>query len=187
VTRYIRIIIVAVYMVMMLASPFMTIWYFRLNAPIYGQRWLEVKIHPLHGVQGDVQEVNIVNHYVGLQEIGNDKIPEAEYISYVYAGLIGITMTASYLLVKRKKAAALAAILASAAIPISVIGYMYHWLYNYTHTVLPGAPIKIEPFDPPIFGEYKIANFVIRSFPGPSLALILIALTLAALTLRGLR
>jgi hypothetical protein len=58
---------------------------------------------------------------------------------------------------------------------LSLYLYVYLWLYNYTHTITPGAAIKIEPFDHPFIGEHRVANFVIRSFPDLSLALLTVS------------
>jgi hypothetical protein len=48
----------------------------------------------------------------------------------------------------------------------------YQKLYDYGHTLSPDAAIEVEGFTPPIFGEAKIANFYVASFPaGGSYAL----------------
>ncbi len=169
------------------ASPFMPMWYFQLNAPFLGQRWMEVYVHPLSGVGGDVENVNVVNHYVGLGMIGNEHIPEISYIPYVYASMTAVTAVMSYSLATRRRRAALASLLVAVAIFASILGYVYLWLYRYTHTIHPGAPMKIEPFDPPFLGEYRIANFVVRSVMGPSLFLQLAAMIIGFAILRMVR
>lgn len=164
-------------------SPVLPMWYFHLNAPFYGQRWLEVIIHPLTGVRGDIEEVNIVNHYVGLDKIGNEYIPELPYLPYVYVLLLALMIVQGYSLLRRKSRIALVTTVLAAVTFASTLGYVYFWLYRYTHTIQPGAPVKIEPFDPPFLGEYKIANFVIRSTIGPSLILHVAAIIIGAVGL----
>ena len=38
-------------------------------------------------------------------------------------------------------------------------------LYRYGHELAPAAPVKVEPFMPPVFGYQQIANFEVYSYP----------------------
>ena len=38
-------------------------------------------------------------------------------------------------------------------------------LYHYGHDLAPSAPVKVDPFMPPMFGYQKIANFEVYSYP----------------------
>ena len=38
-------------------------------------------------------------------------------------------------------------------------------LYRYGHELAPGAPVKVDPFMPPLFGYQQIANFEVYSYP----------------------
>jgi copper chaperone NosL len=154
-------------LLLVIPSPLLPLWSFQLNAPLYGQKWLTVVVHPLWGVSGDLQEINIVNHYVGLGRIGNEEIQEIAYLPYVYllSIFLAILSTAAFHL-KKMRLGKLSLYLYPLALSLCM------WLYNYTHTITPGAAIKIEPFDPPFIGEHRVANFVIRSFPDLSLALL---------------
>jgi hypothetical protein len=40
-----------------------------------------------------------------------------------------------------------------------------HKLYVYGHNLAPGAPVKVAPFTPPVFGYQQIANFEVYSYP----------------------
>jgi hypothetical protein len=171
--------------VLAIPSIFLPMWSFNLNAPFYGQRWLEVTVYPLRGVSGDVHEINIVNHYVGLGTIGNEHIPEIVYMPYVYITFIGLSILSAATLFLRRKKFSILFLVIGLMLVASVYIYIFTWLYNYTHTITPGAPIKMEPFDPPYIGEYHLANFVIRSYPGPSLILLTASVVLGLiLTIR---
>lgn len=152
------------------------LWTISLNAPMYGQRWLVVTVVPLTGVHGDVEEINIVNHYVGLGEIKPEKIPELSYLPPLYIVLTVLTLSTG--LLRHKTRAHKILWLLSLIIIVSVPIYIYIWLYNYTHTIYPGAAIKIEPFDPPFFGYYEVANFRMTSYLGPAFFLPLAAVML---------
>jgi len=172
--------------VLAIPSFILPMWEFQLNAPLYGQRWLQITVYPLTGVSGDVEEINLVNHYVGLGNIGNEHIPEIVYMPYVYTAFIVMTLLSAATLFLRRKKPAILFFVIGLVLVASIYAYIYVWLYGYTHTIIPGAPVKIEPFDPPFIGEYKIANFVIRSYPGPSLILLTISAAIGViLTVRG--
>jgi hypothetical protein len=162
-------------LLLVITSPLLPLWSLQLNAPLYGQKWLTVVVHPLWGVSGDLQEINIVNHYVGLGRIGNEEIQEIAYLPYVYllSIFLAILSTAAFHL-KKMRLGKLSLSLRILLV-LSLYLYVYLWLYNYTHTITPGAAIKIEPFDPPFIGEHRVANFVIRSFPDLSLALLTVS------------
>ncbi|MEM4407593.1 MAG: hypothetical protein QXI19_02505 [Candidatus Caldarchaeum sp.] len=162
--------------VLVLSSLPLPLWTIELNAPMYAQRWLNVVVIPLTGVHGDISEINIVNHYVGLGEIKPERITEIFYLPPLY-GILTVLTVLTGLLRHRRRAHTilwLVLIILVAAIP----AYIYGWLYNYTHTIHPGAPVKIEPFDPPFFGYYEIANFKIASYLGPAFFLPLAAVLL---------
>ncbi|MEM1946953.1 MAG: hypothetical protein QW614_03135 [Candidatus Caldarchaeum sp.] len=159
--------------VLVLLSLPLPLWTIRLNAPMYAQRWLEVVIIPLTGIHGDVNEVNIVNHYVGLGEIKPEKIIETVYLPPLY-GVLTLLIVLTGLLRHKKQAHTLLWIVYLVLV-VATPAYIYSWLYNYTHTIHPSAPVKIEPFDPPFFGYYEIANFKIASYLGPAFFLPLAA------------
>ncbi|MEM0481499.1 MAG: hypothetical protein QXM16_01230, partial [Nitrososphaerota archaeon] len=162
--------------VLVLLSLPLPLWVINLNAPMYAQRWLEVAVIPLTGIHGDVNEVNIVNHYVGLAEIKPEKIPETVYLPPLYGVLTVLTVLTG--LLRHKRRAHTLLWLVSLVLVVAIPAYIYNWLYNYTHTIHPGAPVKIEPFDPPFFGFYEIANFKIIGYLGPAFFLPLVAVLL---------
>ncbi|MEM0455409.1 MAG: hypothetical protein QXM81_06240, partial [Nitrososphaerota archaeon] len=135
----------AVPLLLFAVSPFLPMWRFYMNAPMFGQRWLEVYVYPLTGVGGEVDQINIANHYVGLGEISNEHIPEIAYMPYVYAAMIAVMAVTTYSFLRGRRKLAVATLLLAAVIFASIPAYVYIWLYNYTHTIHPGAPIKIEP------------------------------------------
>ena len=74
-----RVLIVAVALAL-LPSIFLPIWKIGLLAPQY-PGGLSVVIYP-HTVTGDLAEVNILNHYIGMQEIHADEFPEFMFIPF---------------------------------------------------------------------------------------------------------
>lgn len=167
-----KLIVIILPPILVAISLFTPFWSISMKAPFL-QKPLMVEVYPLFGLKGDLKNVNVVNHYVGLGEINPEHIPELKYIPIVYMGLIVLSVAAGLIYNHGKTFYAVWTIyvILLATIPI----YAYTWMYNYTHTIKPGAPIEIEPFDPPFFGFHKIANFYITSYLGPAFFLPLAA------------
>ncbi len=167
-----KILILTLPPILVVISLFTPFWSISMKAPFL-QKPLTVEVYPLFGLKGDLKNVNVVNHYVGLGEIDPEHIPELKYIPLVYAGLIVLSVATGLAFNRGRIFYILWGIyvVLLAAVPL----YAYVWMYNYTHTINPGAPIEIEPFDPPFFGFHKIANFYITSYLGPAFFLPLAA------------
>lgn len=154
-----RVLLVAVALAL-LPSVFLPVWRIGLLAPQY-PGGLELVIYP-HTVRGDLSEVNILNHYIGMQEIRPDEFPEFMFIPFFILRFLGFAVLAA--LVGR--------------LPIAAIGYIdfvvfgavmlydfQNWLYEYGHNLSPSAPIRMEPFSPGLFGSTQVANFTVTSQP----------------------
>jgi len=48
-------------------------------------------------------------------------------------------------------------------------------MYSYGHNLAPGAPVRVPPFTPPIFGYQQIANFEVYSYPRAGTYVMLVA------------
>lgn len=154
-----RVLLVAVALAL-LPSIFLPVWEIGLRAPQY-PGGLSVIIFP-HTVGGDLAEVNILNHYIGMQQVHPDEFPEFMFIPFFILRFLGFAVLAA--LVGR--------------LPIAAIGYldfvvfgavmMYdfnNWLYEYGHNLSPEAPLRMEPFTPNLIGTTQIANFTVTSYP----------------------
>lgn len=144
-------------------------WRITLYAPQYPDGvTMYIWINKLGGDSpGTLQNVNILNHYVGMKYIEPDSIPELKYFQYVVMVLIALGLVAAA--VNRRWAflgwTILLVVLATAG-----IYDFYLWEYDYGHSLSPNAPIKIPDasFQPPLLGSKTILNFVAESFPHTS-------------------
>ncbi len=111
-----------------------------------------------------IQNINILNHYVGMKFIEEDSFPELKYFPYI-VGSMG-AMAVLIALVNRKSLY-LAWTVVMVLLAIAGIYDFYLWEYEYGHNLSPDAPIKIPgaSFQPPLIGTKKILNFVAMSFP----------------------
>lgn len=158
-------------------------WRITLIAPQYpdGVTML-IYINKIGGDSPSVlQNINILNHYVGMKFIEPESIPELKYFPYVVAGLLGLGLI--FVALNKKYGyltwAVLLIVLATAG-----IYDFYLWEYDYGHNLSPHAPIKVPgaSFQPPLLGTKLILNFTAKSYPhiGGYLAGLAIVLALAA-------
>lgn len=138
-------------------QPWWRLWLF---APQY-PKGLEVGIS-LTGVSGDVRELNILNHYIGMKSLDLAALMERRLAAPgvgLIAGL-GVVLT---LITGRKVGWLIAAV--GAAFPITFIIDSQYWLYHFGHTLDPKAPIRMPPFTPQMFGTGKIGQFLTFARP----------------------
>jgi len=113
---------------------------------------------------GTLQNINILNHYVGMKYIEPDAIPELKYFPYIIIALVVLALLAAAI---NKKQAYLGWAILFAVLAMAGIYDFYLWEYDYGHSLSPTAPIKIPgaSFQPPLFGTKVILNFIAKSFP----------------------
>jgi copper chaperone NosL len=111
-----------------------------------------------------IQNINILNHYVGMKFIEPDSIPELKYFPTVVWIMAGIGLVLVFL----NKAWGYLAWGSVMVILAALAVYdFYLWEYDYGHSLSPKAPIKIPgaSFQPPLIGTKRILNFIAQSFP----------------------
>jgi len=142
------------------------IWRITLEAPQYPQRvTMYIWINKLGGSEkGTLQNINILNHYVGMKMIESESIPELRYFPKIIIAmaLLGLILG---LINNNKLWLAWGVLL----IVLGVLGIydFYLWEYDYGHTLSPEAPIKVagQAYQPPLFGSKKLLNFNAISYP----------------------
>lgn len=142
------------------------LWQILLEAPQFpGGLQMYIWVNKISGTDKYIlQNVNILNHYIGMQSIHPESIPELKYfpiVTYVLLALGALTAVINkvwgYL---------------SWTVLLAVLGTLgiidfYLWLYDYGHNLDPHAPIKIEGmvYQPPLFGGKNLLNFYVESYP----------------------
>lgn len=141
-------------------------WKIVLYAPQYPDGVeMHIWINKISGTSpGTLQNVNILNHYVGMKAIEPDSIPELQYFQYVIMGMIALGVFFAWL---NKKTLFLIWTVLLAVICVLGMYDFYLWEYDYGHNLSDTAPIKIPgaSFQPPLFGKKDILNFVAVSLP----------------------
>jgi copper chaperone NosL len=145
---------------------FFPIWQITLFAPQYpGGISMYIWINKITGdTPGTLQNINILNHYVGMKLIEPDSIPELKYFQVIIAGMGLFALVLAYI---HKKPLYLAWVVIFILLGAAGIYDFYLWEYDYGHNLSPTAPIKVPgmAYQPPVFGKKTLLNFVAYSYP----------------------
>ncbi len=142
------------------------LWQITLIAPQYPDGVvLKIWIDKIGGNEpGTLQNINILNHYVGMKPIEPESIPELSYLKYIVIVMATLGLLAAW--INRKMVILGWAVLLLA---LGVLGMydFYLWEYDYGHNLDPNAPIKIEgqAYQPPLIGQKTLLNFLAKSYP----------------------
>lgn len=160
------------------ASIFFPWWRMEFVAPQYPEG-LNIIVFP-NKLEGEIEIVNGLNHYIGMRGFSEENFPELTYLVYIIGGLAGFTLLTA--IIRRKS---LLVVLLTAFIIGGILGIwdLNRWLYDFGTNLSPKAPIKIDPFVPPILGENTIANFITYSSLQTGSYLVLAAFMLALIPL----
>jgi copper chaperone NosL len=153
---------------LLVVTYFFPLWNLTMFAPQYpdGLR-LDIYSYTLAGGNHgqDVKEINVLNHYIGMQDLVNESFTEFKWMPFVI-GALG-------LLILRAAVHGNVAALVDVTMLFVYFGGFSLWsfaykLYRYGHDLSPAAAVKVPPFMPPMFGYQQIANFEVYSYPRPA-------------------
>src|SRR5690606_3206331 len=128
------------------------LWTMTMRAPQY-PKGLHLEAYGT-GLVGDIRELNILNHYIGMPPI---EAPALETSVYPYAI---VALAALCLLSPVHRLLRRLAIVATVAAPLVILADLQWQLYQFGHSLDPKAPIRLEPFTPLVLGTSKMGNFV---------------------------
>jgi hypothetical protein len=142
------------------------LWQITLIAPQYPKGvTMYIWINKITGSEpGTLQNINILNHYVGMKNIEPDSIPELKYFPFIVGAMALIGMLLAWL---GNRKTWLAWLLALAVLCALGMYDFYLWEYDYGHNLSPTAPIKIPgmAYQPPLIGNKILLNFLAKSWP----------------------
>ena len=141
-------------------------WRITLFAPQYptGVTML-IHINKIGGeTPSTIQNINILNHYVGMKFIEPDAIPELKYFPKIIIGMALLSLIAAAV---NKPWMYYGWGVLMVVLAVAGLYDFYLWEYDYGHGLSETAPIKIEgaSFQPPLLGKKDILNFVAVSMP----------------------
>lgn len=173
--------------VVMMGVYLFPLWNVRLTAPQYPEGLgMQIRINTVEGAtENDLNNINNLNHYIGMKRIEPEAIPELRIMPWIVAGII-VTGLATAALAKRQLLYAWAA----GFLAIALIGLIdfWKWEYDYGHHLdNEHAILKIPgmTYQPPLIGAKQLLNFRAVSLPsmGGILAGMAMVLALAAVVL----
>lgn len=157
----------AAVVLLLLATTF-PLWQAKLNAPqypggldmiAYGDR-----------VTGDVSEINLLNHYIGMKPLKWNEIPERALWT---PGLIAALIAAAVASISRNKLVRRILCTMLWLFPIGVILDIQFRLYQYGHDLDEEAALRVPKFTIWVFGPTKVWNFSTWAWPGIGLIFLL--------------
>ena len=145
---------------------FFPLWYIKLWAPQYPE-WLGMLIW-VNTITGehphDLYNINVLNHYIGMQDIVPDAIPELKILPFVFGFFIVLGLITA---VTGKRKLLKIWFWAFVIFGILALADFWWWEYKYGHNLDPRAPIKIPggAYQPPFIGCKSLLNFKACSYP----------------------
>lgn len=155
-------IIIAIISLAMVAAYFMPVWSIYLIAPQYPEG-LSMQIW-LHKIDGQVEIINGLNHYIGMKHIDGHMFPEFGFMIYILGAFIIYGLFIAFTGNRRLLFFYLILSLLGAA---AALADFYKWGYDYGHNLDPTAAIRVPglSYQPPLIGHKKLLNFDAFSFP----------------------
>ncbi len=154
----------------MIPALFLPVWKITLHAPQYPDG-LTIDIYS-NTVGGDLNEVNGLNHYIGMAEIHPDEFPEFKLIPFFLLRFLAFAGLA--FLVGRIPIAAIG-YMDVAVFGVVMLGDFQGGLSDVGQNLDPAAAITIDPFSPKFLGTTEVGQFAVTSFPTIATALMGIA------------
>ena len=149
-----------------------------MYAPQYPEG-LSIIVYP-NKLDGQLDVINNLNHYIGMSNFSEKSFPELSYLSYVIGGLAALTFIVALLRRKLYLYILIALFLIGGLLGVYDL---FHWLNTFGTNLSPEAPIKIKPFVPPVVGQNHFANFTTYSYLGKGTYMIIVAFILTLIPL----
>jgi len=173
-------ILIAISLLLMCLTFFLPLWRIEIWAPQYPEGlFMEIG---LSRISGSVDQINILNHYIGMKPITPSSIPELRLMPGVMAGLITLGVLA--LILGRRWIAKAWFVIFVVAASVGMYDF-YRWGYDYGHDLNPDAPIKVPgmEYQPPLLGHKALLNIDAYSFPHIGGIALAVAIALVAVVL----
>jgi len=177
-------IIIAFASLLLILTFFFPIWYIDLEAPQYPEGiGLEIWLNKITGQKPhDLENINGLNHYIGMKVIVPDAIPELKIMPLIIIFLILFGLISG---ISGKRY--MVYIWIVLFIVIAAIGLydFYLWEYDYGHNLNPHAAIKIPgmAYQPPLIGSKMLLNFNAISMPHIGFWILFAVVVLATIAL----
>jgi hypothetical protein len=124
-----------------------------------------------------VEEMNTINHYIGMEPIERGAVREFAAAPYLFMGFGTLLVVMLFYSGPLWWVLALPAILA----PVVFVADFAFWLWWFGHNLKEWAAFTVKPFMPTVLGEGLVAQFSTFSYPHYGMALSAISAACLAL------
>jgi copper chaperone NosL len=140
---------------LLIASIFFPYWHMRLNAPQYPQG-LDLTVYLDH-VEGDIGEIDELNHYIGMKRLGDAASFERSIAVIALVAMVLMVVATAFIHRKWVAPVTIPAML----LPLLFLADMYLWLWYYGNHLDPRAALSgaIKGFTPKVLGHGTIGQF----------------------------
>lgn len=144
------------------ANLVLPIWKIDLYAPQYPEGLVLLIYADKLG--GNVDIINGLNHYIGMQTLHAENFIEFTILKYIL-GFFSLCILVSAF--ARRKKLVYAVFIAFTLFSVLSMVDFYRWNYNYGHHLDPNAAIKVPgmSYQPPLIGYKQLLNFGAYSMP----------------------
>lgn len=161
------------------------LWKVTLMAPQYPEGLgMQIWLNTITGIKpNDLDNINNLNHYIGMKRIVPESIPELRLMPMIVAGLGALALLAAG---TRQRTVAIGFVVLFALLAVVGLVDFYRWEYDYGHNLdLENAIIKIPgmSYQPPLIGSRQLLNFTASSWPALGGYAAILALALGVLAL----
>jgi len=142
----------------------MPVWRVSLEAPNYPKESYPDGINvffTLTDFRGRVVEMNVINHYIGMDPMDLGAFDVRRMVPFVY--LVFSLFILVFLFYGGPGWWLLGLI--PALIPWYYLGFYSYWLYWFGHNLHEYGAFKVKPFMPTVLGDGKVAQFTTHSYP----------------------
>ena len=136
-------------------------WIMKSQAPQYGQRTLVIEIGP-RTVEGDVREVDLLGHYVGIRPMGS--LARLERM-VAPVGLVVAVIGALVAPWLRPRWLRLLAVMPVLVMPVALPIDLKLWMNRAVNQRDPEAALNltVTKIDPKLFGAYEVGQFKVST------------------------
>lgn len=149
----------------LLLSYLFPLWNIHMVAPQY-PKGLSLDIYSYRLEPGndglDLNEINILNHYIGMRRITREELRDLDWIPFVLGGLALLCLRVAAL---GTTGSLVDLAVLTTYVSLVSLGRFVYMLYTFGHQLDPKAPMNVEPFTPALIGVKQIANFTTYSYP----------------------
>lgn len=112
----------------------------------------------------DLQEINVLNHYIGMKELKAEEFTELKWIPLVLGAITVLTFRS---VVVGTLGSVLDLLVISSYFGLFSLWSFWYKLSAYGHDLDPRAAVQVDPFTPPVFGHKMVGQFEVWSYPSP--------------------